>query len=387
MNTLIQNLHSITPKDFLSRSLKGDYPIVFWKEPYAETRQLIVQLSNKIERISPEIECMKPGFIINSFKSSHPSKPYFVKSDIHYKWNDLEYNISINPSVSSGYLDDYLSYHKKTREFLPKLDSFKGANFCSSAEKAIDLLKKNKMKKVVLSFFEDHTLPVDFDPVLKFEILCRQYPNAFIYLLYSSITGLWMGATPENLLTVADNKFSTVALAGTQTIEKNQSIEGVAWKQKEIEEQAMVSRYIIDCFKKIRLREFEEIGPRTVRAANLAHLSTSFHVDMLATNTPELGSVMLDLLHPTSAVCGMPREQALDFIHKHEHYERKLFTGYLGPVNIRNKTAIFVNLRCAELNDTRIRFYAGAGITNKSSPKDEETEIQQKLKTLKNILL
>ena len=46
----------------------------------------------------------------------------------------------------------------------------------------------------------------------------------------------------------------------------------------------MVSRYIINCFKKIRLREFEEIGPKTVAAGNLLHLRTDFQVDMAATN-------------------------------------------------------------------------------------------------------
>ena len=76
--------------------------------------------------------------------------------------------------------------------------------------------------------------------------------------------------------------------------------------QKDIEEQALVERYVISCFKKIRLREYDEHGPKTMIAGNVLHLKTEFEVDMVATNFPQLGSVMLNLLHPTSAVCGMP---------------------------------------------------------------------------------
>ena len=60
----------------------------------------------------------------------------------------------------------------------------------------------------------------------------------------------------------------------------------------------MVSRFIINCFKKIRLREFEEIGPRTSKAANLVHLKTDYLVNTKEVNFPQLGTVMLELLHP-----------------------------------------------------------------------------------------
>ena len=95
---------------------------------------------------------------------------------------------------------------------------------------------------------------------------------------------------------------------------------------------------------------------------------------------------MLDLLHPTSAVCGMPQEPALDFLRKHEEYDRAFYSGYLGPVNIENETNIFVNLRCMQLLSQKAILYAGAGVTIDSDPEKEWQETEMKLQTLLNVL-
>src|SRR5690606_27795662 len=119
-----------------------------------------------------------------------------------------------------------------------------------------------------------------------------------------------------------------------------------------------VERYIISCFKKIRLREYDEHGPRTVIAGNLIHLKSDFTVDLEATQFPKLGSIMLQLLHPTSAVCGVPLDTSLEFIKRHEGYDRELYSGYLGPVNVGNRIDIFVNLRCLQLLNNKAILYA-----------------------------
>ena len=68
-------------------------------------------------------------------------------------------------------------------------------------------------------------------------------------LYYHPDYGLWMGASPELLVSEHNGIFKTVALAGTKP-DTGESTSQIAWSQKEIEEQAMVSRYIIDQFKK-----------------------------------------------------------------------------------------------------------------------------------------
>jgi len=134
------------------------------------------------------------------------------------------------------------------------------------------------------------------------------------------------------------------------------------------------------------LREFEEVGPRTVDAGNMAHLCSTFTVDTIATDHAQLGSVMLKLLHPTSAVCGMPKLPAQELLNELETHNRKLFAGYLGPVNMKNGSHIYVNLRCMEVLKGEAILYAGAGVTAYSVPEEEWLETELKCNTLLNII-
>jgi isochorismate synthase len=204
-----------------------------------------------------------------------------------------------------------------------------------------------------------------------------------VSLVSSTATGTWLGATPELLVSIDKNsKFKTHALAGTQPYHSSIDVKSVAWTQKEIEEQAFVSRYIINCFKKIRVREYLEHGPKTVVAGNVMHLKTDYEVDMNEINFPQLGSVMLKLLHPTSAVCGMPLEPALNFLRKYEGYDREFYSGHLGPINFDNESHVFVNLRCLQLMESSARLYAGAGVTLDSNPEKEFLETEMKMRNL-----
>jgi len=225
---------------------------------------------------------------------------------------------------------------------------------------------------------------VDGEKILgAFFELIDNYPNAFISLVSSPETGTWLGASPELLVSTEQGKtFTTVALAGTQTNKPDTPLRHISWTQKEIEEQALVSRYIINCFKKIRLREFDEYGPKTVVAGNLMHLKTIFTVDMVGTRFPDLGSVMLELLHPTSAVCGLPMAEAKAFLKEHEKLDRGYFSGFLGPVNFEGDTSLFVNLRCVQATENGLLFYAGAGVTIDSEPENELLETGLKFATL-----
>ncbi|MEN8249421.1 MAG: chorismate-binding protein [Bacteroidota bacterium] len=217
--------------------------------------------------------------------------------------------------------------------------------------------------------------------------LCNAYKNAYVSLLSTPNLGTWVGATPESLIELDENgTFQTMSLAGTQVYNGQQELHTLPWTQKEIEEQAMVSRYIINRFKEIRLREFLEVGPRTVQAGNLAHLCTTFTVDTVATEFPDLGSVMLKLLHPTSAVCGMPKTPAQELIREKEKHQRKLYAGYFGPVNMKEGSHIYVNLRCMQVGKDEAVLYAGGGVTAYSIAENEWEETEIKFKTLLNII-
>ncbi len=369
-----------------------NYSVALWSLPQQKDFNLLIDLGQEITMGKVELENTDPGFIVSPFLNDQGNKTQFLKANILFSAADE--TIKIDPTLSnekydlakdlidaigSEPSDNTLHKNKEFTEHEPDFEEL--------VKKGIEEINREKFEKFVPSRTTEIGLTRNFDAVEKIMEIRKAYDGAFCYLLSCPNLGTWMAATPELLIEVVDQRyFKTVALAGTQNLGEGTSLSEIAWTQKEIEEQAMVSRYIINSFKKIRLREFEERGPKTVKAGNLAHLKTTYSVDMEDTNFPQLGSVMLDLLHPTSAVCGMPLEPSLEFLIDNEGYDRELFAGFLGPVNINNSTNIFVNLRCMQIIGQRGILYAGAGVTDDSIPSKEYKETELKFRTLLNIL-
>lgn len=255
--------------------------------------------------------------------------------------------------------------------------------FIALVEKATTAIVAGHFRKVVTSRCEALPKPATFKPITYLQQLCQLRPEALVSLVYLPNEGLWIGASPEILVELEhDRRFATVSLAGTQPAIAGKATRAAQWGQKEIEEQALVSRYIINCFKKVRVREYDDVGPRTVQAGNLWHLQTDFSVDLSEVRYPNFATEMLLLLHPTSAVCGMPKKPALAFLEEHEQYNRRLYSGYLGPVNVNDYTRLHVNLRCMQVTQNELLFYIGGGITADSDPQREWQETQHKRRSL-----
>ncbi len=387
----------VTPEQFLSNVTNQQLPLAIWRKPNAGNYSIAVSFSSDTRIDEENIEELQNGFIFCPFTSSEKHPRHFIKNDILLKVkadNILEINEAIYPD-SNDRLETLFEKNDARAAFYTSPDHSGDNPQCSHhsdyveyVSEAIQKIKNGEFEKVVPGRKESITLPKGFEAFSFFKVLEQSYPNAFIYLVSLPRQGTWIGATPENLISIQNNSiFKTTALAGTQKFHEGMDLVDAAWRQKEIEEQAMVSRYIINCFKKIRLREFEEHGPKTVKAGNLMHLKTDFIVHMDEVNFPQLGSVMLRLLHPTSAICGMPQEPALKFIMEKEGFDREYFSGFLGPVNTENDTDIFVNLRCMKvISGQSAEIFAGAGVTIDSIPEKEWLETKMKMETLLKLL-
>jgi isochorismate synthase len=374
-------------------STDAKLPVVFWRRPNSPVKNAIVSESVlEIDHTQP-FEELGSGFLSSPFDKS--LNRYFLPADrfISFHEDKLQTAGNISETSQSWLIEKAASYRAKIQEQIlvtgpPENSKETKESFIQLVATSIAEIEKGTFEKVVPSRRKIIELPGDFDVVSSFQNLCQAYPQALVSFVNIPGIGSWLGASPEVLVSVEGGKiFKTVALAGTQPYHAGLNLKTVAWTQKEIEEQALVERYVISCFKNIRLREYEEHGPRTVIAGNLMHLKSEFTVDMQATNFPQLGSVMLKLLHPTSAVCGMPLETSLEFLRKYEGYNREFYAGYLGPVNIHNSTDLFVNLRCMQVQGKLGVLYAGAGVTIDSSPEEEWAETEMKFNTLLNVIL
>jgi len=370
-------------------------PFAIWRKPEHHAIQGIIQQDPVLSYVPNELESLPAGFLMAPFQVSFDEGIPFIRADQYFEstggseimmtgddngLDELHRELETNESKirrNPPYYNNRSSAH----------DQLDHKDFIRLVNRGLDEIKAGNLHKIVPSRFKQVPIPHLAQPVDIFNRLTARYPNAFVSMAGSQESGLWIGASPELLIeTIDDRWFKTVSLAGTQPLPEEVSLGDISWKQKDIEEQAMVSRYIINCFKTIRLREFEEIGPRTVAAGNLAHLKTTYKVDMEKTSFPLLGSVMMRLLHPTSAVSGMPKDAAAAFLRAQEPYDRKFYSGFLGPVNLQQQTNIYVNLRCMEWHGDSATLYAGAGITEYSDPETEWAETGWKLNTLGYVL-
>ncbi len=359
-----------------------------WKLPHSDEINLIISEEAPVYLDDFNMDESIPGFVISPFQPEQ--KKVFVKATHRYSFTSNEVLKNNEPLTQ-----EEVDFMKESSHEAVQLHYHSSSSHTPSFNEYTELVKRSIQKieeglfeKVVPSRTKQVALPESFDEVKLFLKLIKKYPHALVSLVSSQETGTWMGATPELLVSTDRNlHFKTVALAGTQRYSPDMDVRSVAWTQKDIEEQALVCRYIISCFKKIRLRDYIEQGPKTVIAGNVLHLKTEFDVDMIATGFPQLGSIMLKLLHPTSAVCGMPLQSAMDFLLQEEGYDREFYSGYLGPVNIDNETHIYVNLRCMQLlKDKKAKLYAGAGVTIESIPEKEWEETEIKMNTLLNVI-
>ena len=212
-----------------------------------------------------------------------------------------------------------------------------------------------------------------------FHKACALYPHAFVALFSTPFSGTWLVASPEVLLEGHNGCWHTMALAGTMHLDHD--LEQLRWSEKNIREQRYVATYISDCLRPFA-HDLKELGPRTVKAGNVVHLSSDFTFGMNDDNACHV----IEALHPTPAVCGVPKDDALHFILDNEHCDRRYYSGFSGPMATDGETHLYVTLRCMEIGKTSCMLYAGGGLLNDSLEHAEWDETEAKMHAMKNVI-
>ncbi len=219
-----------------------------------------------------------------------------------------------------------------------------------------------------------HSVKMDIDPNKLFLKLCEYYPEAFTYLVSSPAFGTWLGASPELMLRSDGDSYLTMALAGTKRVKDT-----FAWSEKELEEHRHVADYLMRNLNAMGAANIKVNGPYDSNAGPVKHLKTDFRFNGISGS-----ETFLDLMHPTPAVAGIPKEKAIHTILQHEGYNRELYAGLIGVKP--GKTNVFVNLRCMQLFKNECLLYVGGGWTAESDPDSEFTETENKAGTLLQVL-
>lgn len=332
-------------------------PFVVYSKPNSDT---VLGLFQAIDTLFEVNDFSEKGFVFASFDGSH--------------------NYIIPEKESEQWSEDWLSKLEalSNKEVVSNDDIVAQINFQDLVGKGIQAIQNKEFQKVVVARKESVTL-TDFDLVTTFKKLVTQYRSAFVYCLYHPKIGTWLGASPEQLLKATANSFQTMALAGTQ---KDSGAATVSWPQKEQEEQQFVTDYIVSKLKDSGA-QIQVSEAYSVKAGSLWHIKTDI--------SGAFGSALdlqkaIRLLHPTPAVCGVPKAVSKAFILANENYNRSFYTGFLGELNRDFVTDLFVNLRCMQIENNQAHLYMGCGITKDSDPEKEWKESVNKSMTMKRIL-
>ena len=229
-------------------------------------------------------------------------------------------------------------------------------------------------------------------PLQLFARACRMYPRMFIALFSTRRSGTWIVATPEILVSGQRGEMQTMALAGTMRLSgrglgfdvpgSGVGEEDMHWSVKNVKEQRYVETYITECIERFAA-DFSVDGPYTSRAGDLVHLRSDIRFRL--EDTSRLGD-LLNELHPTPAVCGMPKDSARDFIMANESAPRGYYSGFSGLIAPDGETRLFVTLRCMRIEDgDTYRLYAGGGLLGDSTCQAEWDETEAKMNTMRRI--
>lgn len=357
--------------------LKQNIPFASYRLPLESEIITLVQHHSLPEKLDSLQNINKNvGFVVAPFVENAEHGTYFLKPNFVFFSNEIA-DIYIQELSENN---RFLSLQKVSEKNIQTTTSTEFINSVNSAKMAINAEEFNK---VVLSKVRLEKLNDGFEPETFFLKLCEKYPHAFVYLIQLPEVGCWMGATPEPLLVIEDEKVKTVSLAGTQ-ISTGADIETYQWSAKETEEQGIVTGFVENLLHSLEIENISKTGPENYQAANLIHLKTAF--EFPKTELKNRFSDFLKAMHPTPSVGGLPKAEAKSFILTTEKHDRAYYTGFLGPVNINEKSHIFVNLRCLQLFDKQFVLYSGAGIITSSVAEREWEETDNKMMTMMNVI-
>ena len=369
-NRHIQNLLDCLTRSRLSFAL--------YRLPWTDECYFVLQQSGDVEQLADIRELnKKKGFVMAPFLQSDHHPLIVIRPDITaYDWDEISEAIS-----SLECADALLTCKNQTEKLSPFVsEETDKERYTQAFERFITPLQKKHFQKLVLSRSSTKHINDDFSPLAAFVRACNNYPRMMIYLCHTPVSGTWVGSTPEILLSGHGKEWHTVALAGTMPMQNE--VMPMDWNKKNQDEQGYVADYIRRIIKKFG-NKMNEKGPYTARAGQLVHLKTDFY--FLLKNTDNIGNLLQEL-HPTPAVCGLPKEDAFRFILENEGYDRSYYSGFIGWLDTEGHTDLYVNLRCMEIKPGETTLYAGGGFLASSEIESEWTETGDKMNTMKSIL-
>jgi isochorismate synthase len=262
------------------------------------------------------------------------------------------------------------------------------SGYAARVRSALESIRGRQLQKVVLSRACGLSQDGGFDIGRALETLRRRYPSCFTFA-FRRAGGVFLGSTPERLARMEGRRLQTIALAGSAPRGRGyeddmRRARSLLESPKEQREHAFVVRSIVEALEPYAERLDVPMEPRLLQLEGIQHLSTSVRACL----RPGLRiPSVIGLLHPTAAVGGIPRANAMEWLSKNEALERGWYASPVGWVSAGGDGDFAVALRSGLIRGREAWLYAGAGIVRDSIPDDEFRETGMKLRALLEALV
>lgn len=231
-------------------------------------------------------------------------------------------------------------------------------------------LRKIVMAREVLLSFDS---PLD---AIATVIALRQQAPGCVRFAFRMGNAAFVGATPERLLCKRGKYLETEALAGSIDADAESPEHHLQASAKELEEHALVVSAITGALAPVSDDPRLPTRPGVRRLKHILHLWTPIQATLrLDTHVLEL----LEVLHPTPAVGGVPTRAALDWISATEAFDRGWYAGAVGWFDALGDGDFNVALRSGLIRSNQAWLYSGAGIVRGSRAPAEYAETTLKL--------
>jgi len=251
----------------------------------------------------------------------------------------------------------------------------------AGVRKVLQRIEAEEIRKAVLATALSVELERDSAIPDVLERLRRTYPDCFRFLVEPETAGFF-GAPPERLVRMEGRTVRTEALAGSvprseDPLEDDELANSLVESEKLQREQQMVVDAIRD-----QLAGLGEVrvGDQTVRKlATIQHLQTPIEARL---DGEDHVLSLVEALHPTPAVGGLPPDRALETIRSIEPFDRGWYAAPIGWFDADGDGEFAVGIRSAAGNRRTVTLFAGNGIVEASDPRAEYDEVRLKFRPI-----
>ncbi len=250
----------------------------------------------------------------------------------------------------------------------------------SVVERGLELVEAGELRKLVLAVRQQLQLAQPLDPLHLLAQLRQRQPGSCRFLWQQADGPALLGASPERLLTVRQGQLRSDALAGTAPVGPNAG--QLLHSDKDRREHELVVEAITEVLHHNGLTPRRPRHPRLARHGQLVHL----HTPITAGLGDQQPLAVAAALHPTPAVAGLPRREAMAALRSLEPFERGYYAAPIGWIDSEGDTELRVAIRSGSLQGQRLELTAGAGLVPGSAVERELAEVALKLGVLQQQL-